>query len=126
MGKPFLRRYQTVFETLYQRGGRFILFFLILLITFHAAFSSAETGSVYITSKPTEANISLDNNPLHQKTDILLENIPIGPHKITVEHPDYGKAEETFEIKAGLTTAIHFDLQDLGSEGCGRLPWPGF
>ena len=84
---------------------------IILFILFYPDFIFADIGSIYVTSKPPGANISLDNNPLGKKTDTLIENIPIGPHKIMVEHPEYGKAEETFEIKSGLTTAMHFDLQ---------------
>ena len=110
MGEPFLRRYQTILENLHQRPGRLVLFYLILLITFHAAFSFAETGSVYITSKPTGADISLDNNPLPQKTDVLIEGLPIGPHHVRVEHPNHGRIEKTIEIRADLTLPIHFDL----------------
>ena len=76
-----------------------------------STFSFADTGSIYVTSKPPGANISLDNNPIGKKTDILIENIPTGPHKIAVEHPEYGKAEQAFEIKSGLTTAIHLELR---------------
>ena len=84
-----------------------ILFFVLL----NSALSFADTGSVYVTSKPSGANISLDNNPIGKKTDILIENIPTGPHKIAVEHPEYGKADQAFEIKSGLTTAIHLELR---------------
>jgi tetratricopeptide (TPR) repeat protein len=35
----------------------------------------------------------------------------MGPHKITVGHADYGKAEKTVEISEGLTAVAHFDLQ---------------
>ena len=92
---------------------RFVLFGLLFLIIFGATLLFADTGSIYVTSKPPGANISLDDNPISKKTDILIENIPIGPHKITVENAKYGKAEQTFEIKSGLTTAVHFDLQTM-------------
>jgi tetratricopeptide (TPR) repeat protein len=110
MDKPFLERYQIIPENLHQTHGCFILSCVILLIIFHAASSLAETGSVYITSNPTGANISLDNNPLPQKTDVLIEGLPIGPHHVRVEHPNHGKIEKAIEIRADLTLPVHFDL----------------
>ncbi len=84
----------------------------ILIFVFSGfALSSADTGSLYVTSNPSGANISLDNIPTGKKTESLVENIPTGTHKITVEHPDYRKVEETIEIKSGLTTAVHLELQ---------------
>ena len=86
-------------------------FFLVLLLILYASYASAQTGSIYVTSKPSGANISLDRNPIQLKTDILIENIPTGTHMITVEHREYGRAEKRVEIKESLTTTLHFDLQ---------------
>jgi tetratricopeptide (TPR) repeat protein len=90
---------------------RTLFFFLVLLFLSQETLSFAQTGSIYITSKPSGANISLDNNPIQQKTDRLIENIPTGTHKIKVEHQEYGKAEKKVEIREGLTAVVHFDLQ---------------
>jgi tetratricopeptide (TPR) repeat protein len=76
-------------------------------------FSLAQTGSAYITSKPSGAHLSLDNNSIDKKTDAFIENIPVGAHKITVEHRGYKKAERKLEIVEGLTAAIHFDLPPM-------------
>jgi tetratricopeptide (TPR) repeat protein len=88
-----------------------IWFFLIFLLILYSSYSSAQTGSIYVTSKPSGANISLDSNPIHVKTDMLIENIPTGTHMITVEHREYGKAQKKVEIKESLTATLHFDLQ---------------
>jgi tetratricopeptide (TPR) repeat protein len=88
-----------------------IWLFLIFLLILHSSYSSAQTGSIYVTSKPSGANISLDSNPIHVKTDMLIENIPTGTHMITVEHREYGKAQKKVEIKESLTATLHFDLQ---------------
>jgi hypothetical protein len=48
---------------------RTLFFFLVLLFLSQGTLSFAQTGSIYVTSKPTGANISLDNNPIQQKTD---------------------------------------------------------
>ena len=42
----------------------------------------ADTGSLYVTSNPSGANISLDNNPTGKKTETFIENIPTGTHNI--------------------------------------------
>ncbi len=84
-------------------------FFLIFLLS--SSYSFAQTGSVYVTSKPPGANISLDNNPIQVKTDMLIENIPVGTHSITVAHKEYGQAARKVEIKESLTATLHFDLQ---------------
>ena len=88
-----------------------IWFFLIFLLILYSSYSSAQTGSIFVTSKPTGADISLDNNSIGQKTDRLIESIPTGPHKIAVGHAEYGKAEKPVEIREGLTAVVHFDLQ---------------
>jgi len=86
-------------------------FFLFLFAVCFPASLFAQTGSIYITSKPPGANISLDGNPLPIKTNILLQDIPIGQHKITLDLRGDGKAEKTVEVKAGLTSEINFDFQ---------------
>src|SRR5512139_4271872 len=88
-----------------------IWFFLVFLLILYASYSSAQTGSIYVTSKPSGANISLDSNPLQLKTDILIENIPTGIHTISVELGEYGKAQKKVEIREDLTATLQFDLQ---------------
>lgn len=89
---------------------RSIYFFLAFLLIVGPHICLAQSGSVYVTSKPPGADIFLDNNPIGLKTDRLIESIPIGPHKITVGHAEYGKAEKTVELREGLTAVVHFDL----------------
>lgn len=86
-------------------------FLITLLAAYYPSSSFAQTGSISITSKPPGANISLDGNPLPIKTNILLQGIPTGQHKISLDLRGYGKAEKTVEVKAGLTSEINFDFQ---------------
>ena len=72
--------------------------------------SFAQTGSVYITSKPPGANLWLDRNEVRKKTDTLIENIPTGTHRIAAEHGEYGKIEKDVEIREDLTATVHFNL----------------
>ncbi len=87
------------------------LFWLFLIFLLSSSYSYAQTGSIYVTSKPAGASISLDNNPIHAKTDMLIENIPVGTHTIAVAHKEYGEAVREIQIKESLTATIHFDLQ---------------
>ena len=91
-----------------------ILFFLFVF--FYSASSFAQSGSVYITSKPGGANISLDNNPIQKKSDTIIDNIPTGIHKIAVEHREYGKFEKDVEIREDLTATAHFSLLPKGEK----------
>lgn len=105
---------------------RWVAYSIIFLAIFYSPSCFAQTGSIYITSKPSGANISLDDNPFYKKTDMLIEHIPIGTHKIMVEHLEYGKVEQTIEIKEGLTTTLHFDLQPKGKKDTAICQGRGF
>ncbi len=102
----------------------FALILLILCIFLNLDFSFAQTGSLYITSKPSGGKISLDGNPLPKKTDTLIKDIPAGPHKIMVELSGFEKIEKTVVVKEGLTSELHLNLQiekprDRGTEVVG-------
>ncbi len=103
-----------------------LLISILIFVLSGSALSSADTGSLYVTSNPSGANISLDNRPTDKKTESLVENIPTGTHKITVELPDYGKVEETIEIKSGLTTTVHLELQIQELKGTAAYHSRGF
>ncbi len=94
---------------------------LILCIFLNFNFSFAQTGSIYVTSKPPGAKISLDGYPLPKKTDTLIKDIPLGPHKIIVELSGFEKIEKSVVVKEGLTNELHLNLQiekprDQGTE----------
>ena len=98
-----------------------VLFVFMLFICFYSASSFAQTGAVYITSKPPGANISLDNNPIQKKTNTLIDSIPTGSHKITLEHREHGKFEKNVEIREDLTATVHFSFPPRGKK---REPLP--
>jgi tetratricopeptide (TPR) repeat protein len=95
-------------------------FFLFLISSlpflFYPSPSFAQTGSVYITSKPRGANIWLDRNEIEKKTDTLIENIPTGTHRIAAEHREYGKIEKNVDIREDLTATVHFNLLSGGRQ----------
>jgi tetratricopeptide (TPR) repeat protein len=91
-----------------------IFFLLLPFILFAYNLSYGQTGSIYITSNPPGAEISLDNNPIGVKTDKIISDVITGPHRISVELSGYGKSEKTVEVKDGLTADAHFNLQPRG------------
>jgi hypothetical protein len=47
--------------------------------------ASRGTGSLFIASTPTGAEIVLDGAPQSSRTDVLLELVPVGPHSVVVK-----------------------------------------
>ena len=88
-----------------------LIFFSILLAAIFPASSFAQTGSLYITSKPPGANIILDDNPIPKKTNSLLQGIPVGNHKITLEYQGLGRIDKIVAVREGLTSEINFEFQ---------------
>jgi hypothetical protein len=93
-------------------------FFFLFSIIFHSTLSLAvEGGSLFIQTNAPGANVYLDDNQIG-KTDskggFLIDNIPPGTYKITVEMEGYKKAERTFRIKeGGLTEHANINLQPI-------------
>ena len=83
----------------------------VFLAIFQATVAFGQTGSIYVTSKPSGAEISLDGNPIQKKTDALIEQMPVGTHQITLEHREHGKVTREVTIKEGLTATLHIDFQ---------------
>ena len=96
----------------------FLGFFFLLFIFFYSTLShAAEGGSLYILTNTPGATVSLDDNQIGE-TDatggFLIDNIPPGSYKITVEMAGYKKVERTFKIKeGGLTEHANITLQSI-------------
>jgi len=91
--------------------------FICVLIIFSAVYQNrvlqaSEGGSVYIISEPPGAVIFLDGNRI-AKSNFIIDEVPPGPHKITLELSGYEKSEKTVDIKTGLTTAVQIRLKPV-------------
>ena len=91
-------------------------FFFLFLIIFHSTLSlAAEESSLFIQTNTPGATVYLDDNQIGKadsKGGFLIDNIPPGTYKITVEMEGYKKAERTFKIKGGgLTDQTNINLQ---------------
>ena len=80
-----------------------------------ASASNGKTGMVVVKSNPSQANIRLDGRLLPQKTDTLLQNIPIGKHTITVQKGNLGVSQEVI-ILPDKTQELSLKLTGLKSQ----------
>ena len=64
-----------------------------------------ESGSLYISSRPSGAGIYLDDARIGE-TNIVINAIPAGSHKLRVELVGYDKVEQMVIVQAGRTTRI--------------------
>ncbi len=70
-----------------------------------------KTGKVFVMSRPTSADIILDGEPLHRKTDALLQDIPAGKHVISLKKGT-NFVSKSFEVTADKLTRINLIIAD--------------
>ncbi|MDD1724067.1 MAG: PEGA domain-containing protein, partial [Methanospirillum sp.] len=70
----------------------------------------AQTGAAYIISYPEMVNVSIDGKTVG-KTDIMVMNLPVGVHNLTLNKPGFQAWNDTFEVKNGLGViqTYHFE-----------------
>ncbi len=76
---------------------------------------AARTGSVYVTSYPSDASISIDGSDTGYTTPHLIYGIKAGAHTIAVKKLKVGSASKTVPVPAGDSTVADFNLVDLDS-----------
>jgi outer membrane biosynthesis protein TonB len=94
------------------------LLFLFFPLLLHSTLSLAvEGGSLFVQTNTPGATVYLDDNQIG-KTDVnggfLIDNIPPGTYKISIEMEGYKRTEKSFKIKGeGLTEQANIKLQPL-------------
>jgi archaellum component FlaG (FlaF/FlaG flagellin family) len=63
------------------------------------------TGSVYVSSSPTNATIYIDG-VMKGMTNLLVQNITAGSHNLTLKKTGYQSKTQTVEVKAGVDTVL--------------------
>ena len=93
------------------------LFLLSSLTLYSTLALAAEEGSLFIQTNTPGAAVSLDDNQIGKTDDnggLLIDNIPPGTYKISIEMAGYKKMERSFKIKGGgLTEHASIKLQPL-------------
>jgi uncharacterized repeat protein (TIGR01451 family) len=69
-----------------------------------------QTGSIFVTSTPIGAAISLDGTDTGEVTPFTLDNIAAGSHTIDVNLPGYNSASKTITVSIGSTVTVDFQL----------------
>jgi len=69
-----------------------------------------QTGAAYIVSYPELVNVTIDDTPVG-KTDIMVMNLAVGVHNLTLLKDGYEPWHDTLEIKNGLAViqTYHFE-----------------
>ena len=101
------------------RPGYLIKFlFVLLALLLHSTLSLAvEGGSLFVQTNTPGATVYLDDNQIG-KADVnggfLIDNIPAGTYKISIEMEGYKRTERSFKIRGeGLTEQANIKLQPL-------------
>jgi tRNA A-37 threonylcarbamoyl transferase component Bud32 len=91
------------------------IFLILCGIIFLPNFSYAlESGSLYVSSRPSGATIYLDDAKIGE-TNTVINAIPVGTHKIKVELAGYERIEQIVIVKSGRT--MHVPLALAGMRG---------
>ncbi|MFY1642765.1 PEGA domain-containing protein [Methanoculleus bourgensis] len=79
------------------------------------------TGSIAITSVPTNASIHLDGKSTGTRTDAILEAVPAGEHTIELVMPGYKNATRTLIVEEDECSAINMVLIPMESGAGGAV-----
>ncbi|MGK5093037.1 PEGA domain-containing protein [Deltaproteobacteria bacterium TL4] len=71
---------------------------------------SAARGRVFIRSNPPDADIYLNGQLLEEKTDTLLENIPVGQHHLLLRKENLSITSE-FQVKTNEMISLNLNLE---------------
>lgn len=74
-----------------------------------------KTGSIYINTNPTKADIYIDGKKVNQKTPIIVNHITPGIHNIKLEKKGYKTWETDIDVPSEITTFLNYELiyQDI-------------
>lgn len=84
---------------------RWCLLLIIIIVLYCTLASAVETGSLYITSRPSGATVYLDDTRIGE-TDTTIYAIPVGSHKLRLEREGYDTVEQIVSVKSGRTVRI--------------------
>ena len=86
---------------------------------------TAETGSIAVSSVPTNASIYLDGNATGAWTDTVLEAVPVGEHTVELVMPGYRNATRTVTVEEDGHVALDLVLSPAGEKAEANITAPG-
>ncbi len=69
-----------------------------------------KTGSIYINTNPTKADIYIDNKKIDQRTPAIINHVIPGRHTITLEKKGYKTWETNIDVPPEITTFLNYEL----------------
>jgi hypothetical protein len=72
-------------------------------------------GSLLVQSDPGGANVFVDDQ-LRGQTELLLESLPEGPHRLRVEKEGYGQVSQVPVVESEKVASLSIQLQKLETE----------
>lgn len=74
-----------------------------------------KTGSIYINTNPTKADIYIDNKKIEQKTPVIVNHVMPGRHTVRLEKKGYKTWETNIDVPSEITTFLNYELiyQDI-------------
>lgn len=72
-----------------------------------------DIGWIAVNSTPEGASVLLDGRLTDQKTNCLLEDVPVGSHTVSITLEGYIRHTQTVEIEGGDTLTVNATLQVL-------------
>ena len=70
-----------------------------------------QTGAAYIVTYPEMVNVTIDDTPVG-KTDIMVMNLAVGTHNLTLQKDGYEPWNDTLEIKNGLAVIQTYHYEE--------------
>jgi len=97
-----------------------LLAFLLIIIVSFPVCSAASTGTLVVTTSPSDALVAIDGEPMCH-TPCTLDSVPVGTHQVTFSRQDYTEYSDTVVIRTGTPAYILANLVPAPSTGSVRI-----
>ena len=83
-----------------------------------------QTGSIFVTSQPTAAQVMLSGILQAQRTPVRIQDVMAGTHMLKLTLEDYEDYTQQITVEAGREIQVNSTLRRLPATRKGRSKWP--
>lgn len=83
-----------------------------------------QTGSIFVTSQPTGAEVMLSGILQEQRTPVRIQDVMAGTHMLKLTLEDYEDYTQQITVEAGREVQVNLSLRQLPAPQRGRSKWP--
>lgn len=83
-----------------------------------------ETGSIFVTSQPSGAQVMLSGILQEQRTPVRIQDVMAGTHMLKLTLEDYEDYTQQITVEAGREVQVNSSLRQLPAPQRGRSKWP--